>query len=267
MIMNKIQLHKMAENTDLIPGIYNYCDRWCERCAFTHRCMTYGLEKEMFPDQESREISNGKFWEELHHSFNLTLELLKEFGKEQGIDPDEIAFEAEKGKQEERRTEADESPAAKAAKRYSNMVSEWIERNEDFLKEREKVLTRELELGIAEPEATAASIIDALEVIRWYQMQITVKLVRALEGEYVLKETMEDEEMCDILKDSDGSAKVALIGIDRSVGAWGDLQNHFPEQSDSIMNVLVHISKLRANIEGLFPHARRFVRPGFDQEV
>ena len=98
-------------------------------------------------------------------------------------------------------------------------------------------------------------------------MQITVKLVRALEGEDEAKEITEDEEMNDILKDSDGSAKVALIGIDRSVGAWGELQKHFPAQSDSIMNILVHISNLRANIEGLFPNARRFVRPGFDQEV
>jgi hypothetical protein len=267
MIMNKIQLHKMAENPDLIPGIYNYCDRWCERCAFTHRCMTYGLEREMFPDRERRDFNNGKFWEELHRSFKLTIELLNEIGKERGIDLDEIAFEAGKEKQKERRTQADESPSAKAAKKYSTMVSEWIERNEDLLKEKEKLLTRELELGIAESEATAASIVDALEVIRWYQMQITVKLVRALEGENVSKETTEDEEMCDILKDSDGSAKVALIGIDRSVGSWFDLQKHFPEQSDSIMNILVHISKLRASIEGLFPHARRFVRPGFDQEV
>lgn len=265
--MKKIQLLKMAENPNLIPGIYNYCDRWCERCAYTHRCLTYEMEQEMFPNQESRDINNGKFWEDLHRSFNLTIELLNEYVKERGIDPDEIDLESEKEKREEKKMQADESPAAKAAKKYSTMVREWIERHEDFLKEKEKVLTRELALGIAEPEATAASITDALEVIRWYQMQITVKLVRALEGEDDEKEITEDEEMNDIPRDSDGSAKVALIGIDRSVGAWGKLQNHFPEQSDSIMNILVHICNLRTDIEGLFPNARRFVRPGFDQEV
>jgi hypothetical protein len=31
--MKKEEIKKLAENKDLIPGVYNYCDRWCERCA------------------------------------------------------------------------------------------------------------------------------------------------------------------------------------------------------------------------------------------
>ena len=267
MIMKKIQLLKMAENPNLIPGIYNYCNRWCERCAFTRRCLTYEMEQEMFPNQESRDFNNGKFWEGLHRSLNLTIELLDYYVKEQGINPDEIDLEAENEKRENRSTQADESPASLAAKKYSTMVTEWLERHVYLLKEKEKMLTRELELGIPQPETAAASIIDALEVIRWYQMQITVKLVRALEGKDEEKEIWEDEEINDIPKDSDGSAKVALIGIDRSVDAWAKLQNLFPDQSDSTLNILSHICNLRSDIEGLFPNARRFVRPGFDQEV
>ena len=30
---------------DFIPGIYNYCDRWCERCLYTDRCRTFAMEK------------------------------------------------------------------------------------------------------------------------------------------------------------------------------------------------------------------------------
>ncbi|MCB0550950.1 MAG: hypothetical protein KDD19_25495 [Phaeodactylibacter sp.] len=30
-----------------IPGIYNYCDRWCERCSFTSRCLLYAQEQEL----------------------------------------------------------------------------------------------------------------------------------------------------------------------------------------------------------------------------
>ena len=36
----------MAAEPDLIPGIYTYCDRWCERCAFTSRCLQFRLEAE-----------------------------------------------------------------------------------------------------------------------------------------------------------------------------------------------------------------------------
>ena len=44
--MDKDKLIEMAKNPDLIPGIYNYCDRWCERCAFTSHCLTFLTEEE-----------------------------------------------------------------------------------------------------------------------------------------------------------------------------------------------------------------------------
>ena len=28
-----------------IPGIYNYCDRWCERCPLTARCRVFAMEE------------------------------------------------------------------------------------------------------------------------------------------------------------------------------------------------------------------------------
>ncbi|KAA3623526.1 MAG: hypothetical protein DWQ02_24375 [Bacteroidetes bacterium] len=30
---------------NLISGIYNYCDRWCKRCAFTERWAVFQEEK------------------------------------------------------------------------------------------------------------------------------------------------------------------------------------------------------------------------------
>src|ERR1051325_2005352 len=29
-----------------IPGVYNYCDRWCERCRFNNRCLTHHVEQQ-----------------------------------------------------------------------------------------------------------------------------------------------------------------------------------------------------------------------------
>ena len=45
--MNSDDLLDMAGNPRFISGIYNYCDRWCERCAFTDRCLTYASSREM----------------------------------------------------------------------------------------------------------------------------------------------------------------------------------------------------------------------------
>ena len=30
-----------------ITGIFNYCDYWCERCAFTRRCRNFSMGREM----------------------------------------------------------------------------------------------------------------------------------------------------------------------------------------------------------------------------
>ncbi len=35
------------EEKKLISGIFNYCDRWCERCPFTERCAVQQHEKEL----------------------------------------------------------------------------------------------------------------------------------------------------------------------------------------------------------------------------
>jgi hypothetical protein len=75
-----------------------------------------------------------------------------------------------------------------------------------------------------------------------------------------------NEELEDVIfeRDSIGSAKIALIGIDRSIGAWGKLQEHFPERTDSILDILIYLDRLRRRLEQLFPQAINFKRPGFD---
>jgi hypothetical protein len=59
--MEKEDFLKFADNDQYISGIYNYCDRRCERCPFTTRCMNFALSEEQFPDEESRDIQNEAF--------------------------------------------------------------------------------------------------------------------------------------------------------------------------------------------------------------
>jgi hypothetical protein len=99
-------------------------------------------------------------------------------------------------------------------------------------------------------------------VIRWYQHQIHVKLKRALHS----AQDEQFEILNEFPKDSDGSTKVALIGMDRSISAWGKLLKYFPDQKKSIMNIISHLERLRKRAEKEFPDARAFVRPGFDEK-
>lgn len=44
--MSKDDVKRLARRPGLIAGIYNYCDRWCERCPFTARCMNCAMQEE-----------------------------------------------------------------------------------------------------------------------------------------------------------------------------------------------------------------------------
>lgn len=65
--------------------------------------------------------------------------------------------------------------------------------------------------------------------------------------------------------DADGTAKVVLLGIERSHTAWLALVEAravSPSEAAPFVRDLVWLS---ANIERVFPNARRFVRPAFDE--
>jgi hypothetical protein len=76
----------------------------------------------------------------------------------------------------------------------------------------------------------------------------------------------EDAEMLDgLAKDSDGSAKIALIAMDRSLAAWAVVKDLLPQHEQAAGEFLRILDQLRRNFEGHFPNARNFVRPGFDE--
>jgi hypothetical protein len=259
--MDKERLKKIIDDPDYIPGIYNYCDGWCERCTMTSKCSNYALEKEYFPNDESKDINNQKFWDRISNMFRITLEMLEETAGERGIDLDSI----DNTVIEERRLikeEAGEKGCVLMAKRYGKDVKLWFEASEDMLKQKEEILNSHLEMELpgTHPEKEAAGIKEVIDVILWYQHQIYVKLMRAvtdkLDG---FQDGIED-----MPKDHNGSAKVALLGIDRSIAAWGTMLQQFPEKENSILDILVLLERIRKKTETFFPDARSFKRPGFD---
>ncbi len=70
--MRTKDLIDLAGNPDFISGIYNYCDRWCERCPFTSRCLLYATENEEPDDPASRDIRNAEFWQKVESIFEQT---------------------------------------------------------------------------------------------------------------------------------------------------------------------------------------------------
>ena len=76
-----------------------------------------------------------------------------------------------------------------------------------------------------------------------------------------------DEEMRQFPNDSDGTAKIALIAMERSTSAWAGLRDALGDDADDILDLLAQLAVLRRETQRIFPEAQAFVRPGFDQPV
>src|SRR5438128_10686000 len=94
-------ISELAGDSKFIPGVYNYCDRWCERCSLSNRCLNYAMEKEADDrDPAARDLANEKFWQKLHETFRETIEMIQADAKERGIDLDDPKLQAEVRSQE-----------------------------------------------------------------------------------------------------------------------------------------------------------------------
>ena len=262
--MKKEDIKILAKNKDFISGIYNYCDRWCERCAFTSRCMNFAMTRKYADDPEASDITNEKFWQSLSEIFKATREMLEESAEEMGIDLDAIDFEESSLEESIKDKIVKNHECCRAAKKYGEMVTEFFESEYNpslrVVGKAETKIAAELQ-KIARPGGPA-TLDEMVEIIYWYQHFIYVKLMRSVRG--TLGDTPEILE--EFPKDSDGSAKVALIAIDRSMAAWGRTYEYFPAHQDQILAIIKHLDSLRKRVEKIFPEARNFIRPGFDEK-
>ena len=251
-----------------IPGIYNYCDRWCERCEFSHRCFKFALNDHFYGDDpKARDIHNTKFWEALGKIVADGKAGIERTTKEWGIEIDTGSVEAAAAyeKRLDRRARARGQRESNAALTYRHMVDEWFNNELRLPLRHVRNLERRVRQGtVSVPNAKGqlVRLNDCVEVIRWYQTFIYVKLCRAFSS--LVEE--DDDGTPAASRDSAGTAKIVLLALDRSLAAWASLQDMFPEETDSILEILVHLDRLRRAVKKKFPKARSFKRPGFDDK-
>lgn len=261
--MNKEKLIKRAKNPKYIPGIYNYCDRWCERCEFTSRCLNHSIEEEQSCQLEEIDEANERFWNSIKDSFELAFSLIEDLAKEEGVDLESIEI-----------CENDEIDnkvhlLTHRAMNYANLVDEWFKNNQNIIENNllkpkqhtAKYLSKRAHLKSIYPHTTEISLKEVVEVIRYYQYAITIKLSRAIKS----RDNEAKIRLDNIAKDSDGSAKIALIEIDRSINAWSELLQYFEDEKKGIFKIINYLKQIREIAEKEFPNARSFIRPGFDE--
>ena len=265
-----------------ITGIYNYCDYWCERCAFTQRCRNFVSSRaerrqsqdpdgDTMPDDDA---TNADFWNSLAEQLRETTI----FGQandagvdapDPGVDdgPDDEWLE----KEEEKRKERKKHPLVILSRDYMMRVHQWLQTADGDLKTVARGLMEDAASGFGteDVEEKAREIGEMIDVVAWYHTLIPSKLGRAVfrlmgredvEGEYagILAQSRQS--------DANGSGKVALISVERSIAAWMKLRRILPEHEDLILSMLSLLDRLRRRIKIDLPDSATFLRPGFDGE-
>lgn len=259
--MNLDDLKKMSRDPDLIPGIYNYCDRWWERCYLSSRCLNYKMEMHENRSEASKDLRNKEFWDELSNIFALTFQMIEEIAEEQGIDLEVIDNEqVEYIRPNDPKVKS--HPVNKAAEKYFESSTEWLDSYQDIFSVKSNEYNYLVENRI-KPDKNINKLFelrDFYEIISWYHSMILVKSKRA-----VMSSLDDHWDLDEIQNDMNGTAKVVLGCIERSLFAWNGIFQHMPEQEDIALKNLANLQKLKKTIHMQFPNAEKFIRPGFDE--
>ena len=223
----------MEVRDGFIVGIFNYCDRWCETCAFTSRCRLFAdvAEIEAKLDPGLKDVVEAPplpqdvppppppWMQEMIDEMNAASTAATKLPPPPPVPPEHLLIEAR----------ADD---------YFTRAHTWLRANPG-------------------PRSDPA---DPCTVIEWFHLQIVVKVHRAIRG---LAEDGPEER--DWPADHDGSAKVALLGIDRSHAAWLDALERGVVSDSDAAPLVADLVWLGEALERVFPKARAFVRPGLDE--
>ena len=259
--MSKPHSSSATPRPKFIDGVYNYCDRWCERCRFQSRCRLYrdtermeaiasaGLDAkaavEAFADDESdndetdndEEAATGE-----RASFLAALE----------------AATREPSPEEARRLDAalDRRSAQEAAHPLTLEAGEYAQIARGL-----SVTLRSIFAQSADPVALAS-----LETIDHFSMMIAVKTRRAAGALISLQEPddeLDDDEFSRL--DGNGCAKLVRLMIAESRDAWNVLMHIGSVAADGVPVAMAkRLERLDASVAHAFPRAMSFMRAGFD---
>lgn len=248
----------MKNEENFIPGIYNYCDRWCEKCPFSSQCRNF--QSQPAKGEHSHDFEAEYFLDSLQEELQEAAQLLEQAAKERGLDWNDVQKAAENFVEEETELTPSQVNLKERNQQYYQQASIWLDSNEYLISQKEEEIQRKDDLGI-NVEQEVNELNNALSSIYHYLYFIHTKIDRALEA-------LHDEWMMEeypVQNDANGTAKIILIAVEKSISAWEVIRQQMPDADDDVLDILVLLSRLKGGIKKEFPQAESFVRPGFDE--
>lgn len=251
-----------SEKKEYIEGVYNYCDRWCEKCKFTANCLLFTQESKI----NTYEILHNGDISGIEEVFNKEIDRMEnEFGEEAEDSDDYLDddfFESIDEEGEEFNLEDEEEKVEKHP--ISALVDEYFTKAHALVKliDAKYNFSNNSKESLKNPIALKA--FDDFETFLWYHTFIGAKIKRALFGLNDI-DNEEEEELREIdAYDMNGSAKIGIISIKRSIEALNNLHKILPVFSIEIEEGLILLGKMLNLAEEIFPDCMSFKRPGFD---
>lgn len=243
---------------ELIPEIYVYCDRWCERCPFTDRCEIFDPVDQ---EKDSAKVDVNEFMEELTAKFKETMDLLKSEADANGMNWNQLVADAKEIEIEDPVLPIEHEEVVNLAETYRRQVTTWLTVNSKEIEETTIKHAQNAEMGIQNAKEDNAHFIDALEVIQWYHCLIEAKVRRAISG---LNDDFEEIQNDTPQNHANGCAKITMLFIEKSIEAWRQINGEMADQENEILDHLAALSRLSRKIQKIFPAYIAFIRPGFD---
>jgi hypothetical protein len=235
MITTRHELIAIARDPSLIPGIHEACDQWCEYCPATARCLAY---------RASRTTMRNAVWDPCGEGLQgvaAGMMMLKALAQVEGRRaPPEIETMMTRGSKEHIVAALDD-PLEHLGRNYMDVSEAYLASRTDIPVE----------------FSWRASGPTELEVFVWYHALAPARVFRALVCASEAASGVEGR-ATDALR----AAKVALIGIDRSLAAVRTLAD--TDDDPRLEFLLTHLPRLRDDLERRFPKARQFRREGLD---
>lgn len=257
---------KSARN--FIDGIYHYCDRRCETCAFNERCYAFSIqgkhenEEEMKEDHILSQVIRENMTEAMVWVEKSAAETILSPGKD--LDEEKMATIIKINHEQSRDHEL-----SVVAREYWTICKNFLEDLRNMTDDAKR-LAREVGTGIKTIQQAGVEmkeITGSLNTVQWYMFFIEAKLQRALYSRAKLNDEAQDDfiDLINCTSDANGSAKIALIAIDKSIECWKLLYKKMSTAEETGLSCLAKLERIKKMTLQEFPDAMEFIRPGFDE--
>lgn len=242
----------------IIPGIYLYCNRWCEMCPFTIKCEAFGADKGLQTIEHDED--KKAFWEEMEANVIVAEEKIVAVADAKGISLTKFDEPTQKKDFDLFQKGAKSNLILKAGRDYEDLVDDWFDK-----------ALEEYGLAMVETENGAMPKLDTVlpgnekanqmfEIVLRFQLQVYLKLSRMFYSKGREGDELEEGVEAD---NPNAVGKTTLETLKRSFAAWAIISEKHPDDK-LIFEILVLILRLKNNIIAEFPETEKFKRIGLD---